>query len=108
MVNGAAATLSSTDWIETTGEQDNNWLIQIVSSCDLTPGVDTAGETEDAAGFLYRFEGDSITQGGFDTSCLRGTKESFTVVISNLPTGDLTFLDADYVFNLTNTGNKPN
>ena len=107
-VAGTAATLSSPegDWIETTGEQDNNWLIQIVSQCDLTPGVDSAFETEDEVGFIYRFEGDAISAGGFDTSCLRGTKDSFVVIISNLPTGDLTFLDADYVFNLTNTGNK--
>lgn len=30
---------------------------------------------------------------------------SSAVVISNLPTGDLTLLDANYVFRLSNTGN---
>ena len=48
------------DWFETTGIQDNNWIVQIVSSCDLTPGTTSAGETQDAAGFVYRFEGDEI------------------------------------------------
>jgi hypothetical protein len=28
------------------------------------------------------------------------------VVISNLPSGDLEYLDANYTFRLTNTGNK--
>jgi hypothetical protein len=36
---------------------------------------------------------------------MRGSKDRFAVVISNMPTGDLTYLDADYSFTLTNTGN---
>ena len=109
-IDGAAASLSSAtgEWITTTGEQNNNWVVQILSPCDLTPGVDSAFETEDAAGFLYRFEGDDIAQSGFSTKCMRSSKASFVVAISNLPSGDLTFLDADYVFRLTNTTNKPN
>ena len=55
--------------------------------------------------FVYRFEGDSIEKSGFSTRCLGG-QGRIAVVISNLPTGDLTFLDADYQFQLTNTGNK--
>ena len=41
MVNGAPATLTSDDgeWFETTGVQDNNWTVQIIASCDITPGV---------------------------------------------------------------------
>lgn len=107
MVDDSAATVSSPgdDWYLTTGEQDNNWVIQIVSSCDLTPGVDSPGEIVDAAGFVYRFEGDLIKEGGFDTSCMRSTKDRFAVIVSNMPTGDLTFLDANYSFTLTNTGN---
>ena len=97
--------LEAGNWYETTGEQDNNWVIQIVSACDLTPGVDSPGEIVDAAGFVYRFEGDYIEQGGFDTSCMRSTKDRFAVIVSNMPTGDLTFLDANYSFTLTNTGN---
>jgi hypothetical protein len=31
---------------------------------------------------------------------------SVLVVISNLPTGDLPYLDADHTFRLTNTSNK--
>jgi hypothetical protein len=102
-IDGAAATLSSDDWIETDGVQDNHWVFQIVSSCDLTPNVQ-GDELEDAAGFIYRFEEDSFTA-NFSTKCM-GTKDRFLVVISNLPTGDLQYLDADYTFTLTNTGNK--
>lgn len=58
---------------------------------------------EDEAGLLYRLEGDDIAQGGFSTKCMRSTQDSFVVSISNLPTGDLTYLDADYVFRLTKT-----
>jgi hypothetical protein len=107
-VNGSATTVSSAEgeWFETTGLQDNNWILQIVSPCDLTPGTTSTGETQDEAGFVYRFEGDNIQQAGFSTKCLNSTKASLTAVISNLPTGDLTFLDADYTFRLTNTGNK--
>ena len=106
-VDGDAATLTSEtgNWTESTGEQNNNWVIQIISPCDLTPGVLSEGEIVDAAGFVYRFEGDSIEQGGFSTKCLGG-QGRIAVVISNLPTGDLTFLDADYDFQLTNTGNR--
>ncbi len=87
-VNGSAATVSSPDgdWFETSGIQDNNWIAQIVSSCDLTPGTTSAGETQDAAGFVYRFEGDEIAPGGFSTKCMNSTKASVLVVISNLPT----------------------
>ena len=107
MIDDAAAALSSEpgNWSETTGVQDNNWVIQIISACDLTPGVDSAGEIVDAAGFVYRFQGDRIQQAGFNTACLRSTKDRIAVVISNLPTGDLQYLDATYLFRLTNTGN---
>jgi immune inhibitor A len=101
MVNGAAASLSSAEgeWFETTGVQDNNWTLQVVSGCDLTPGVDSAFETNDGAGnWVYRFEGDTITQGGLITKCASGKGNDFAAVISNLPTGDLQFLDADYTF----------
>jgi hypothetical protein len=104
MVDGVAATLSGDGWIETTGIQDNNWTLQLLSPCDLTPGRVSAGETSDEAGFLYRFTGDLIDQAGFDTRCLKGSKSSVTAVISNSPTGDLSTLDADYVFRMTGTG----
>jgi Immune inhibitor A-like, MAM domain len=104
-VNNAAATLSSPDgeWFPTTGTQENHFVLQILAPCDLTPGVDSEFETEDAAGFLYRLEGDDIAQAGFNTKCMKSTQASFVVAISNMPTGDLTTLDADYVFRLTKT-----
>ena len=106
-VEGTPATLDSAvgDWFETTGDQDNHWLLQIVSSCDLTPNS-SANETQDEAGFVYRFEGDEIHEAGFSTKCMNSTKASVLVVISNLPTGDLTTLDADYLLRVTNTSNK--
>ena len=105
MVNGEAATVSSDpgEWFETTGTQDNNWTLQVISSCDLTPGVDSAFEITDGAGnFVYRLEGDAITQGGFNTKCANGTKGDFVTLVSNLPTGDLTFLDAGYDLTVSN------
>ena len=92
-------------WTATNGQQDNNWVLQVISACDLTPGVDSVGEIVDSAGFVYRFEGDEFSQAGFNTACMRGSQDRFAVVISNMPTGDLTYLDADYSFTLTNTGN---
>ena len=105
-VTGVAANLSSEpgNWIETDGIQNNNWVVQIVSPCDLTPGVDNEFEILDAAGFVYRLEGDLINQGGFNTKCLGG-QQRIAVVVSNLPTGDITYIDSDYDFTLVNTGN---
>jgi hypothetical protein len=105
-VGGQAATLSSApgNWIETTGEQNNNWVVQLLSPCDLTPGRTTTGEIVDSEGnHVYRFEGDSISQSGFSSRCLGG-REEVTVVISNLTSGDIQVLDADYLFRLTGTG----
>ena len=106
-VNGAPATLLSPsgDWFETTGVQDNNWTVQVVANCDLTPGITSPFEIVDGAGsFVYRLEGDEITQGGFNTKCANGPNRDFAVLISNLPTGDLTVLDADYTLRVSNTG----
>ena len=38
------------------------------------------------------------------TAQANGNKEDLTTVISNMPTGDLTVLDADYDFRLAVTG----
>ena len=103
MVDGSPVSVDPTDWVETTGAQDNNWLVQLVSTCDITPGTDSDGEIVDGDVHVYRFEGDSIHETGFDTKCLGG-KDTITAVISNLPTGDLQYLDADYDFQLVGTG----
>jgi hypothetical protein len=103
VVGGQAATLSSEpgNWIETNGLQDNDWVVQLLSPCDLTPGTTSAGEIVDSEGnHVYRFEGDSIHQTGFVTTCL-GSKGEVTAVISNLTGGDIQVLDADYTFRLT-------
>jgi hypothetical protein len=106
-VGGQPATLSSEpgNWIETTGIQDNDWVVQVLSPCDLTPGVTSTGETVDNVGnYVYRFEGDSLDVSGFSSTCLRATKDEVTVIISNLTGGDIQVLDADYVFRLTGSG----
>jgi hypothetical protein len=107
LVNGAEATVSSDEgeWFETSGLQDNNWTLQVVASCDLTPGVDSSFEITDGAGnYVYRLEGDAISQSGFDTKCANGQNRDFVTLVSNLPTGDLTYLDAGYDLTVTNTG----
>jgi hypothetical protein len=109
MVNGAAAPLSSPagDWFETTGVQDNHWTVQVVATCDLTPGVTSPFEITDGAGnYVYRLEGDQISQPGFNTKCANGQRQDFAVLISNLPTGDLTVLDAGYTLAVTKKGGR--
>ena len=105
MVDGAAAAASSEagQWVETTGVQDNNWTLQVVATCDLTPGVTSSFEITDGAGnFVYRLSGDQISQGGFSTKCANGKQRDFATLVSNLPTGDLTFLDAGYTLSVRN------
>ena len=105
-VGGQAATLSSAagNWLLTTGIQNNNWVVQVLSPCDLTPGSTANEIVDDEGNYVYRFpagDDDAVSAAGFTTSCLKGTKDTFTVVISNLPTGDIQVLDADYRFRLT-------
>ena len=100
-VNGAPALVSSQEWVETTGAQDNNWTFQVISSCDLTPGVTSAGELTDAVGnFVYRYTGDDIVTDEFNTRCANGPNTDFVVSVSNLPTGDLAVLDATYDYSV--------
>jgi hypothetical protein len=99
------ALVSSDEWIETTGEQDNNWTLQVLSTCDLTPGSTTAGELTDSAGnFVYRFTGDAISTYTLNTKCANGAKTDFVVSVSNLPTGDLAVLDASYDYTVVKQG----
>ncbi|HSK25814.1 MAG TPA: hypothetical protein VK894_02770, partial [Jiangellales bacterium] len=106
VVDGAAAQLNSAEgWFETTGTQDNNWSVQLVAACDLTPGTDGPNEVVDNEGnHVYQLSGSEITQGGFSTQCANGSKKDVTAVISNLPSGDLDVLDADYTFRLVGSG----
>ncbi len=97
----AALSSDPGNWIETTGIQDNDWVVQLLSPCDLTPGTTSEGEIVDSEGnHVYRFEGDSIHETGFNARCL-GSKGEVTAVISNLTGGDIQVLDADYTFTLT-------
>ncbi|HZB22034.1 MAG TPA: hypothetical protein VE463_19505, partial [Blastococcus sp.] len=100
-VDGAAAGVSSSEWTETTAQQDNNWTFQVISSCDLTPGATNANElTDDAGNFVYRYTGDDIATDVFDTRCANGPNTDFVVSVSNLPTGDLAVLDATYDYSV--------
>jgi hypothetical protein len=100
-VNDVAAAVSSTEWIETTGEQDNNWTFQVLSSCDLTPGTTNANElTDDAGNYVYRYTGDDLRTDAFNTRCANGPNTDFVVSVSNLPTGDLAVLDATYDYSV--------
>ncbi|TRW46065.1 hypothetical protein [Georgenia yuyongxinii] len=105
-VNGADAVVSSEEgnWIETTGEQDNNWTVQVIATCDLTPGTASAGEVVDDAGnHVYRFTGDDISTYTLSTKCANGPNTDFVVSVSNLPSGDLTVLDAGYDYSVVKT-----
>ena len=105
-VGGATATVSpdeETGFIETDGLQDNRWTVQVISSCDLTPGEDSEFElTDDAGNYVYRFEGDSVSTPVLETECANGKGGDFAVAISNSPEGDLTVLDADYTYRVAN------
>jgi hypothetical protein len=96
-VNGVPAVVSSDEWVQTNGVQDNNWTVQVISSCDLTPGTTDARELTDGAGnFVYRFTGDEFTTSTLNTKCANGAATDFVVSVSNLPTGALAVLDATY------------
>ena len=102
-VGGAPAVDSEDgDWIETDGLQNNNWTVQVISNCDLTPGATTAGEIVDTAGgnWVYRFTGDAISTDTLNTKCANGNQSDFVVSVSNLPTGDLAVLDATYDYSV--------
>ena len=94
----------SATWVKTNGAQNNDFLVQLVSPCDITPGVDDEAVIDDASGLrVYRFEGTDIDATGFDTQCLGGQDE-ITAIITNRPTGDLAYLNVDYDFSLVGTG----
>jgi hypothetical protein len=102
-VGSTPATVVSNDWSFVDPQQDNNWSVQVVSPCDLTPGSASAGESVDETGrHVYAFSGPSISQPF--TQC--STQASFTVVISNLTSGPVDVLDAPYEFRITNTAAK--
>ena len=105
-IGGTPVTVSSTDWIETTGIQQNHWVVQLFATCDLSPGVESEGEQIIDGYFVYRLEGSELSLTGLTTECLKGTKGRMVAVISNLPTGDLQYLDADYTFRVDNIGNR--
>ena len=95
LIDGTAADVASgSGWKLSDGAQYNDWSVQVVSTCDLTPGATIAGETTEPGRWVYQLSGSSIHQRF--TQC--STKESFTVVISNLTSGDIDSLDAPYTF----------
>jgi hypothetical protein len=108
-VNGSAVTPvpDGDGWLETNGSQDNDWSVQLIAACDLTPGKDGPNEIVDSAGtHVYRLSGAQINEGGFDTKCANTAKRDVVVVVSNLPSGDLDVLDAPYDYQLVLEGVK--
>ena len=110
-VGGTTVTPTSPEgeWIYIDGpEQDNNWSVQLIAPCDLTPGVTSEGEIVVEGVHVYRFATDEeLTEAGFDLRCTKGGGEkprSVVVAISNMPTGDMTFFDSPYTFRVLNTG----
>jgi hypothetical protein len=109
-VGGTAVATSSPDgdWSYIDGpEQDNNWSVQLIAPCDLTPGVTSPGEIVEGGLHVYRYVTDGkLTQNGFDMRCTKvgGKTRPIVVAISNMPTGAMTFFDAPYTFRLSNTG----
>ncbi len=95
----------SASWVQTDGAQVNDFLVQVVAACDLTPDMDGDEAVYDEASglYVYRYEGTDIEVSGFDTACLGG-KDRITVIITNRPSGDLAFLTTDYDFTLVGTG----
>ena len=98
-IDGAPVAITDTgDWIETDGLQDNNWVLQVISPCDLN-GSSTANEiVDDQGNYVYRFEGESIDTPVWSGKC--AGKQGIVTVVSNLPTGDLQFLDAAYDYGI--------
>ena len=78
----------------------NNWTLQVIAACDLTPGTSTPGEIVDGGTHVYRFTGDAISTPTFDTRCANGAGRDVVVSVSNLPTGDLDVLDASYDYSV--------
>jgi len=100
-----ASASSPDEWQYVDGpEQDNNWSVQIITSCDITP-ASSMGEIHEGSWYVYRFNGDQFRVAGFDTKCLKGReKGNLTIAVSNLPDGAVTVFDAPYVLRVANTG----
>lgn len=95
-LDGTPVSLGSPDgtWTHTDGRQHNNFALQVVSSGDLTPGVDSPTESTDSTGrHVYRYTGAEITTDDFRKA---SGKDVVRVVISNMPSGVINSLDADY------------
>ena len=72
-VGGTSADVAAADaeWTLIDGaEQDNNWSVQLISGCDITPGVDSDFEVQAGGLYVYRFQTDEeIHQAGLDSLC---------------------------------------
>ena len=88
-------------------EQDNNWSVQVISSCDLTPGSTRPARSTKGRGTSTGFNGDADPrQAGFDTKCTEGSASKGEPHGRHLEPArrGVTFFDAPYLFRLTNTG----
>lgn len=91
------------EWFLTTGAQDNNWAVTLLAPCDIN-GPSTEGQVAsgEEGWWIYRFNADALAARTFSGTCL-GSKGQVVAILSNMPTGDLQYLDAPYTFRLTKT-----
>jgi hypothetical protein len=88
------------NWVETNGVQDNNWTLQVIANCDRTPGSTKNEITDGAGNYVYRYAADAMSTDTFTTKCANGKQSDFVVSVSNLPTGQITALDATYDYSV--------
>ena len=109
MVDGAPPRCrrSTGDWFETTGSRTTTGRCRWSRPATSRPGSTSPFEIVDGAGQLrLPARGGRRSRRAASTPSARtATNRDFAMLVSNLPTGDLTVLDAGYVLSVTNTGN---
>lgn len=79
LVDGSPLTLSG-NWLRRSEHPSQDIAVQVAATCDLTPGVDTEGEWQEAGYHLYRWLGTSFTDQEFTS----WSDEEFLVMVSGL------------------------
>ena len=100
LVNGAAATRVVGGGRVVRDDRPPGQQLDAAGRRDVRPHAGRRLAVRDrrrAGNYVYRLEGDAISQSGLQHEVReRPRSRDFATLVSNLPTGDLTFLDADY------------